>query len=216
MTSLPCPLPGHDTSNVVFPDLAPAPSVVAAYSLGLSPETAASPDLSYSQLYAHLLSFSYPGPTTPGDSYLPSQQLSATRSQLFHRPAAHPQELEAESEKPVLSPEPCHQEGTRKLHTPRTIYYGLLLQHLNQRFQHTQYLALPERAQLAVHPGLTQTWVKVWFQNKHSKYKKLLKQNSEEQEDFSGRHPPLPVSPLSKSSIHLGSTQGRRPAYQWL
>lgn len=95
MTSLPCPLPGRDTSNVVFPDLAPAPSVVAAYPLGLSPETAASPYSPYSRPYGHLLSLSYPGPATPGNSYLASQQLSAARSQLFRRPAEHPQELEA-------------------------------------------------------------------------------------------------------------------------
>ncbi|KAL6034042.1 hypothetical protein STEG23_018977 [Scotinomys teguina] len=102
MTSLPRPLPGRDTSSVVFPDLAPAPSVVAAYPLGLSPETAASPDLSDSQPYGHLLSFSYPGPATPGDFYLPSQQLSAARSQLFHRPAEHPQELEAAPPQPRI------------------------------------------------------------------------------------------------------------------
>lgn len=96
MTSLPCPLPDHGASNVVFPDLAPAPSVVAAYRLGLSSGTAASPDLSYSQSYGHLLSYSYPGPATPGDSYLPRQQQSAAPSQPFHRPPAdHPQELEA-------------------------------------------------------------------------------------------------------------------------
>lgn len=95
MTSLPCALPGHGASSVVFPDFAPAPSVVAAYPLGLFPGTAASPDLSYSQSYGHLLSYSYPGPATPGDSYLPSQQQSAAPSQSFHRPAEHPQELEA-------------------------------------------------------------------------------------------------------------------------
>ncbi|XP_026636462.1 homeobox protein DLX-4 [Microtus ochrogaster] len=82
MTSLPCSLPGREASNVVFPDLAPAPSVVAAYPLGLSPETAASPDLSYSQPYGHLLPYSYPEPATPGDAYLPSQQLSAGRRGL--------------------------------------------------------------------------------------------------------------------------------------
>lgn len=94
MTSLPWPLPGRDASNVVFPDLAPAPSVVAAHPLGLSPETAASPDLSYSQPYGHLLPYSYPEPATPGDAYLPSQQLSAAWSQPFHPPVVHPQELE--------------------------------------------------------------------------------------------------------------------------
>lgn len=60
MTSLPCPLPA---SKVVFPDLAPAPSVVAADPLGLYPGTAASPDLSYSQPPGPLLSYSYPIPT---------------------------------------------------------------------------------------------------------------------------------------------------------
>lgn len=133
MTSLPCPLPGRDTSNVVFPDFAPAPSVVAAYPLGLSPETAASPYSPYSRPYGHLLSLSYPGPATPGNSYLASQQLSAARSQLFRRPAEHPQELEAESEKPVLSLEPWQQPLTRQLRGPRTIYSSLQLQHLNQR-----------------------------------------------------------------------------------
>lgn len=94
MTSLPCPLPSRDASNVVFPDLAPVPSVVAAYPLGLSTKTAASPDLSYSQPYGHLLPYSYPEPTTPGDAYLPSQQLLAAWSQPFHPPVEHPQELE--------------------------------------------------------------------------------------------------------------------------
>ncbi|NXD32088.1 BOX5 protein, partial [Spelaeornis formosus] len=64
----------------------------------------------------------------------------------------------------------------RKLRKPRTIYSSLQLQALNQRFQHAQYLALPERAELASQLGLTQSQVKIWFQNKRSKYKKIMKQ----------------------------------------
>ncbi|NXD59763.1 DLX4B protein, partial [Corvus moneduloides] len=64
----------------------------------------------------------------------------------------------------------------KKLRKPRTIYSSLQLQALNQRFQQTQYLALPERAELAAQLGLTQTQVKIWFQNKRSKYKKIMKQ----------------------------------------
>ncbi|NWR25200.1 DLX4A protein, partial [Emberiza fucata] len=64
----------------------------------------------------------------------------------------------------------------KKLRKPRTIYSSVQLQALNQRFQQTQYLALPERAELAAQLGLTQTQVKIWFQNKRSKYKKILKQ----------------------------------------
>lgn len=82
MTSLPCPLPGRDASSVVFPDLAPVPSVVAAYPLGLSPETAASPDLSYSQPYGHLLPYSCPEPATPADAYLPNQNSRRRRRGL--------------------------------------------------------------------------------------------------------------------------------------
>uniref|UniRef100_A0A8C0ETM7 Homeobox domain-containing protein n=1 Tax=Bubo bubo TaxID=30461 RepID=A0A8C0ETM7_BUBBB len=66
----------------------------------------------------------------------------------------------------------------KKLRKPRTIYSSLQLQALNQRFQQTQYLALPERAELAAQLGLTQTQVKIWFQNKRSKYKKIMKQGS--------------------------------------
>lgn len=67
-------------------------------------------------------------------------------------------------------------EGRKKARKPRTIYTSLQLQQLNSYFQKTQYLSLPERADLAVNLGLTQTQVKIWFQNRRSKMKKMLKQ----------------------------------------
>lgn len=54
----------------------------------------------------------------------------------------------------------------KKMRKPRTIYSSLQLQQLNRRFQRTQYLALPERAELAASLGLTQTQVS--FQNFYS------------------------------------------------
>lgn len=61
--------------------------------------------------------------------------------------------------------EKCEDSGLRvngkgkKMRKPRTIYSSLQLQQLNRRFQRTQYLALPERAELAASLGLTQTQV---------------------------------------------------------
>lgn len=48
---------------------------------------------------------------------------------------------------------------TKKIRKPRTIYNPLQLQALNKRFHRTQYLALPERAELAAMLALTQTQV---------------------------------------------------------
>ncbi|KAM5309177.1 homeobox protein DLX-4 isoform 1-T1 [Glossophaga mutica] len=145
--------PRADASKAVFPDIAPVPSVVAAYPPVLSPATAVASDLPYPGSYGHLLPYPYTGPATPSDAYQPCQQPTAPS-----QPSQ--QEREADSEKPPLSPEPSErvpQAPTKKLRKPRTIYSSLQLQHLNQRFQHTQYLALPERAQLAAQLGLTQT-----------------------------------------------------------
>ncbi|CAF1403466.1 unnamed protein product [Adineta steineri] len=66
----------------------------------------------------------------------------------------------------------------KKIRKPRTIYNPLQLQALNKRFHRTQYLALPERAELAAMLALTQTQVKIWFQNKRSKEKKSNRQGN--------------------------------------
>ncbi|VDP66107.1 unnamed protein product [Echinostoma caproni] len=50
-----------------------------------------------------------------------------------------------------------HTKGSKKLRKPRTIYSSMQLQQLAKRFHLTQYLSLPERAELAASLGLTQT-----------------------------------------------------------
>uniref|UniRef100_A0A0N4ZVG2 Homeobox domain-containing protein n=1 Tax=Parastrongyloides trichosuri TaxID=131310 RepID=A0A0N4ZVG2_PARTI len=73
----------------------------------------------------------------------------------------------------------------KKIRKPRTIYSSQQLQQLQKRFERTQYLALPERAELAATLGLSQTQVKIWFQNRRSKHKKLSKNGEGDDERMS-------------------------------
>ncbi len=51
----------------------------------------------------------------------------------------------------------------KKIRKPKTIYSSYQLHHLKERFQQTQYLALPERAELAASLGLSQMQVSSCF-----------------------------------------------------
>ncbi|VDD77514.1 unnamed protein product [Mesocestoides corti] len=66
----------------------------------------------------------------------------------------------------------------KKPRKSRTIYTREQTDRLIEVFARTQYLNLTERAKLAAELGLTQTQVKIWFQNRRSKVKKMKKPRS--------------------------------------
>ncbi|KAM4691487.1 homeobox protein DLX-4 [Rhinophrynus dorsalis] len=147
-------------------------------------------------------SLAYPYPPTAvnhhsqhhhsGSSYLNYQQYASNMEQSGR---VH-EEPEMEKSTVIENGEIRINGKGKKIRKPRTIYSSLQLQALNQRFQQTQYLALPERAELAAQLGLTQTQVKIWFQNKRSKYKKIIKQGPSAQ-DGENTHNSSSLSPCS-------------------
>lgn len=61
-------------------------------------------------------------------------------------------------------------EGKRK-HT-RPTFSGHQIFALEKTFEQTKYLAGPERTRLAYTLGMTESQVKVWFQNRRTKWRK--------------------------------------------
>ncbi|PWA31430.1 hypothetical protein CCH79_00002763 [Gambusia affinis] len=93
-------------------------------------------------------------PTSP---YLSTVQTYQNSSGLTQTRLEDPAAPEAEKNTVVEGGEVRFNGKGKKIRKPRTIYSSLQLQALNRRFQQTQYLALPERAELAASLGLTQT-----------------------------------------------------------
>ncbi|KAM9831732.1 homeobox protein Dlx4b [Neosynchiropus ocellatus] len=126
--------------------------------------------------YGRSLGYAFPGPV---NSHPPSAYMSYQPNNHSSSSLAHSRIEQTDRDKSVLDGRDVRLNSKgKKIRKPRTIYSSLQLQALHQRFQQTQYLALPERADLAAKLGLTQTQVKIWFQNKRSKYKKIMKHGS--------------------------------------